>query len=112
MKNAIAVGIAVLILAGCATTKSGSGWTPVGGSRAEGFVTLSYEWDDLQLPAEEQWEGLLLAANRCADWGYFGAEPGNETRSCGKVDAGDCNSWIFTRDYQCLRGVQVLEFEI
>lgn len=67
------------ILAGCATAPERADWVLVGGSKADGNVTLGIdvpakmwvtetttEWDVNQANAE--------ADRRCRNWGYTGAE--------------------------------------
>jgi hypothetical protein len=92
--------IRVAGVAGCATTKE---FTATNGSRADGTVTLSYEYGLLESPQEDQEQGTTLASSTCAGWGYSGSQPFGETRQCNAVNGyGSCVHWMVTRRYQCI----------
>ena len=96
----IACAASALLLAGCATTKE---FTATNGSRADGTVTLSYEYGMLESPQEDQGQGTTLASSTCAGWGYSGSQPFGETRQCNAVNGyGSCIRWMVTRRYQCI----------
>jgi len=89
-----------IIVTGCATTKE---WAATGGSRADGVVRLSYEYGLFESPQTSEQQGVELAKGRCAAWGYASAEPfGGQTRQCNNYGSGSCNSWLVTREYQCV----------
>jgi len=86
--------------AGCATSKT---WSATGGSRSDGVVRLSYEYLLFQIPHVDDQQGLEIAESRCRSWGYSGSEPfGGQTRVCNNMTNSGCNSWLVTREYQCL----------
>ncbi len=90
----------VLALAGCARKKD---LIPTGGSRADGTVDLSYELGLYEKPVLDPEKGLIIARQRCAAWGYTGAEAfGGEKRQCQAFYGGDCIRWFVTMTYQCL----------
>lgn len=92
---------ATICMAGCATRKE---FVATGGSRADGTVSLSYEYGMFQSPQEDQEEGVALASSTCAGWGYSGSQPfGGETQQCSAFNGyGKCVRWLVTRRYQCL----------
>src|SRR5206468_5443265 len=73
------------------------------GSRSDGVVRLSYEYGLLEVPQPNERQGVELAKSRCAAWGYPGAEAfGGQTQVCTNRTSSGCNSWLVTREYQCL----------
>jgi len=75
---------------------------PTGGSRADGAVKLSYEFGSFQVPKVDEAQGLAAAKQRCAAWGYTGAEPfGGSTKTCVNASMGSCNAFRVTVEYQC-----------
>jgi hypothetical protein len=92
--------MATICLAGCATTEE---FTATNGSRADGTVTLSYEYGLLESPQEDQEQGTALASSTCAGWGYSSSQPFGETQQCNGVNGyGSCVHWMVTRRYQCI----------
>ena len=70
-----------------------------GGSRADGVIEFSYTYGALQSPEPDWVTADQTAIQRCAVWGYSGAERfGGEQRQCN--DAG-CNVYLVTASYQC-----------
>jgi hypothetical protein len=99
MKALFSALLALTVLAGCAVQST---LVPTGGSRADGTVKLSYEYGALQIPKVDQAQGLVSARQRCAAWGYTGAEPfGGATQSCVSASMGSCNVYRVTIEYQC-----------
>jgi YecR-like lipoprotein len=64
-----AVAIAAY-MAGCARSKK---LVATGGSRADGTVTLSYEFGALENPKLDFSQGVSTARDRCRAWGYTDA---------------------------------------
>jgi hypothetical protein len=98
--NALALAL-VVALAGCATV---SQMTATGGSRADGFVRLSYEAGRFDKIRIDEADGLRTAQARCRTWGYKDAEAfGGVTRIC-QASAGlyGCSRWLVTKEYQCI----------
>jgi hypothetical protein len=76
---------------------------PTGGSRADGTVQLSYEFNRREIPRVDNIQGLKAAEQRCASWGYTGAEPyGGSKRTCNAWSSDGCYNWMVTVDYQCI----------
>lgn len=101
MKGIFTALVVVTIgLSGCATTKE---WSATSGSRSDGVVKLSYEYGLFEQPQVSEQQGVELAKSRCIAWGYSGAEAfGGLTRVCNNRTPSGCNSWLVTREYQCL----------
>lgn len=88
------------LLTACAVQKT---WVATGGSRADGVVSLAYEYGAFEAPEVSAVQGETEAAARCAVWGYTGAVPfGGDVVTCTLADLfGSCNRWRVSRDYQC-----------
>lgn len=72
---------------------------PVGGSRTEGIVYLSYEHGRMLDPQVDYGAAQIAASERCKAWGYSGAEPfGGETNRCRDRA---CTGYVVTVPYQC-----------
>ena len=91
---------AMVGLTSCAVQKT---LVPTGGSRSDGLVELSYSYNVFEKPQIDGQQGAQTAANRCAGWGYGGAQAfGGYTQQCQNRDAyGACNAWLVTVQYQC-----------
>ena len=91
--------LVITFVNGCATQKA---LTATGGSRSDGTVKLSFEYGPLEAPQVDQNQGLAVAKQRCAAWGYTGAEPfGGTTRSCNLPSGSGCQRYLVTVEYQC-----------
>jgi hypothetical protein len=91
--------LATLLLSACATEKE---LVPMGGSRADGIVRESFEFGAFQKPVVDWQQGAATAAQRCAAWGYSGAEAfGGHRTQCTAANAYGCVAWIVTIEYQC-----------
>jgi hypothetical protein len=64
VKSYIAVLFAVLMVA-CATPEE---YVATAGSRADGTVSLSYEYSMFQSPREDRDQGVEVAKQACAGW--------------------------------------------
>ncbi|WP_421862935.1 YecR family lipoprotein [Parvibaculum sp.] len=86
-------------LFGCSSVKTP---IPTGGSKSEGIIRMSYE-DGMFESASADWSAAdKIAAERCVDWGYGGAQRfGLQTSKCQISDSGICLSAIRTTEYQC-----------
>ena len=92
------IGVLV-VLAGCATQEQ---LVPTGGSRADGTVNLSYEYGMLQVPKVNMDQAEASAVQRCAAWGYTGAQPfGGQISKCEEFNAYGCVRTMVTVTYQC-----------
>jgi hypothetical protein len=99
MKVVIAAALAFLITS-CTVQKD---LVPTGGSRADGTVNLSYEYGLFEKPQVDLPKATAVAMQRCAAWGYTGAEPfGGQMNKCEAFDGyGDCTRTLVTVTYQC-----------
>lgn len=53
-------------------------------------------------PVVDEEQGLSLARQRCATWGYTGAEAfGGITRQCTAMTTSGCSVTLVTKEYQC-----------
>lgn len=99
MRKLVAVFVLSALVGGCATAMN---WQPVGGSRADGVVRLSFQYGMFQRPQLDENQAVTLATQRCAVWGYTGAEAfGAATQQCTATNQYGCVSWIVTKEYQC-----------
>ena len=94
----ITVGV---FLAGCATPTPKS-WTPTGGSKSDGMVTLGFSYGSFEKPVITIEDGVPLAVQRCKQWGYTNATPFGSTRSeCTASNQYGCLRANIYADYQC-----------
>ena len=76
----LAVAVGLLAIAACATQKE---LVPIGGSRADGTVSLAFEYGIFESPQANMPAAAAAATDRCKAWGYTGAEAfGGEMRKC------------------------------
>jgi YecR-like lipoprotein len=89
-----------LLASGCATTQIVA--LPTGGSRADGTVELTYDIGGFQNGKVDYTGAQIQAEQRCAAWGYSGAEKfGGEKRICSAPSGYGCMAWQVTMPYQC-----------
>jgi hypothetical protein len=104
MKKIIVVSalFASLCLSGCAVNKN-LDWSASDGSRADGTVKLSYEFNGFEKPVLNEDQGIELATQRCKSWGYMGSAKAFDVahRQCTSTNLGTCFNWTVTKDYQC-----------
>ena len=91
---------AAMVVVGCTVQKE---LVPVGGSRADGTVMMSYEVGVYEKAQVDYAAGQAAARQTCAGWGYSGAEPfGGRTERCIAVNGfGDCRRWRVNVPFQC-----------
>jgi YecR-like lipoprotein len=88
-----------LAIQGCAVEKQ---LIATGGSRADGTVKLSFEYGAFEIPKLDTSQAMAQAQQRCAAWGYTGADPfGGGIKRCTFGNAYGCNRWLVTYEYQC-----------
>lgn len=98
MKKLMLACAVIAALTGCAVQKT---MVPTGGSRSDGTIKLSYEFDRFEVPHVDEQQGLAVATKRCAAWGYTGTEAfGGQTKTCALQGSG-CARWLVTVEYQC-----------
>jgi len=94
-----ALMLGVSLLQGCSTPKS---LVAIGGSRADGIVTMAYNAKVQKIPPQVIAEGVGTATQRCKAWGYTGADPFQESvKTCANWKGDRCLAWRITVDYQC-----------
>ncbi len=101
MKHALVPLAILLTLSGCAVTKE---YSATGGSRSDGTIDLSYQYDVFQKPQVSEEQGAKIAIDKCRKWGYSEAEPfGSKLRNCLQQNAhGTCLLTQVVVKYQCL----------
>lgn len=100
MKKLVLAASVILSLSACTTVKD---WSATGGSKSDGVVRLSHEVGEFETVQVSEAQAVNLAAQRCASWGYTGAEAfGGTTRQCSQSGGfGGCSMWVVTKEYQC-----------
>ncbi len=101
MSRLIIAALAVVVfLSGC-TAKVAS--APVGGSRADGTITVAYEYGAFVSPEVDSEEMQKQAQDRYARWGYLTAERfGGGLRDCIHKNSNNlCLRWRVSIEYQC-----------
>ena len=90
----------VVGLSGCAVAKT---YVATGGSRADGTISLSYDYGPFERPEVSEAQGLAEAKQRCAVWGYSNADAfGGVMETCSLYDGfGRCGRRLITKNYQC-----------
>lgn len=100
MKGLILIFSLVFALTACSVTKD---WQATGGSKSDGTVKLSYQEGQFESVTVDNSQALKQARKRCQAWGYQDAEAfGGEIRQCNSATNMGCNSYLVTREYQCL----------
>ncbi|WP_083303965.1 YecR family lipoprotein [Neisseria sp. HMSC068C04] len=76
---------------------------PTGGSKADGIVTLSYEYTMFQQPVIDEAKATQTALQRCQSWGYSSAEKfSGARRQCLQFDPTlGCVHHSVSINYQC-----------
>lgn len=98
-KVALVAAMVAAPLIGCSSKKE---LIATGGSRADGTVTLSYEYGAFEKPQLSMDQGVATATQRCNAWGYPGAEPfGGEQRQCQIASQYGCSRWFVSMTFQC-----------
>lgn len=92
------------LLSACATPTPMT-MTATGGSKADGVVQMSYEYQEFQKPVVDPEQGKLSATKRCKAWGYRKAEPFDGGISSCIVPGGfsGCARMRQTISYQCIK---------
>jgi hypothetical protein len=74
-----------------------------GGSKQQGEVVLSLDYNVMQMPTVNVQQGLQTAVAQCQGWGYSGALPSGKpvTVCSNKTEGGDCMAWRVTSKFQC-----------
>lgn len=101
MRYVCMVFLMTLLLGACETAPRRAVWQLSEASRADGTVTLTTDYSTKV--SYHSSELNKMAAQKCAVWGYKGAQSfGQEQRSCLVVNrAGSCQRFRLTAKYQC-----------
>jgi hypothetical protein len=94
------LGISITLLSSCVAQK----YLQISdGSKADGTLTLVYEYGIFEKPVVHWDEAKQSALIKCQSWGYKGAEFFDVgTRQCINQDnQGNCNIWRVTFKCQC-----------
>ena len=96
----LVVSSVALIIAGCATQKE---LMVTDASRSDGIVKLSYQSNEFQRVSYDAQRAQEIASQKCAAWGYNGAEAlGSEESTClSRRGFGNCGDRRVTVAYQC-----------
>ncbi|OHT26137.1 hypothetical protein A3Q29_00245 [Providencia stuartii] len=92
-----------LSLSGCTVKKE---MFPVGGSKADGTVTMAYSFGEFEKPIVDAQKAKEVAAQKCKVWGYADADPfGGQTTNCTQRGGfGSCSQTEVRVQYQCIGG--------
>ncbi len=95
--------LGIAVLAGCAKPAY-KNWAAMDGSRNDGTVKLAFTWDpQREKPESSTYQADDLAAQRCAAWGYAGAQPfGGSNQQCVQWSGNLCVRMQVERVYQCV----------
>ena len=100
MKKTTLTLTAGLLLAGCAVTKT---YEAVDGSRADGKVTMGYDFTGKEKPQVDENQAYEEALKRCRNWGYADAEGFAEVKTnVGRDPVWGTTIYRVTREFQCL----------
>lgn len=103
MKKEIAV-LAAFLLTGCVTTQTHQ-YQPVGGSKADGRITMAFFYDDNMFYQHEVDDRAAMqeARRRCRNWGYAGGVEGFAAlEQLSHVNEAGIRVMKVTREFQCL----------
>ena len=76
-----------------------AGFLPVSSAASTPFPTPPFTHDTRSMAVQQ---GAQAAAQRCAAWGYSGAEPfGSYTSVCSQPSSSGCMKTMVTMEYQC-----------
>lgn len=92
---------ALTLLTGCAVKKD---FYAMGGSRADGTVSMAYDFKQFEQPVVNHQQALSIAKQKCSVWGYDNTEAfGGQTVNCQQRDGfGNCVAGQVVIQYQCL----------
>ncbi len=73
------------------------------GSRADGTITMFYEYNSFETPIVHWEEAKKEAVSKCRNWGYSGADFfGTGIQKCIGINGyGNCNNWRVFYKCQC-----------
>ncbi len=98
-RKLVMAAMLLMLSAGCTVQKD---MVPLGGSRADGTVSMGFEYGMFEKPEVDRNVAAATAAERCRAWGYENAHAfGGTTRQCVHASGGDCYRWIVKVPYQC-----------
>ena len=99
MAKKLSIVLISLILNSCATVKTP---IPISGSKADGTITLAYQYGEFEEPVIDWDSSNAKAKERCKAWGYHNAQPfGGSQSSCLAYNQYGCVQEQVTIMYQC-----------
>ncbi|MAH04932.1 MAG: hypothetical protein CL561_05205 [Alphaproteobacteria bacterium] len=98
--NKLLVVCSTILVAGCATNVTP---TPIGGSKADGTVTLAFQYSMFEQPVVDWPTAQVQAVSRCKAWGYKDADSfGGQQNQCLAYNGyGSCVNTQVSITYQC-----------
>lgn len=77
----------------------------MGGSKADGTVSMGYTYGMFENTKVDLMQAETLAARKCKTWGYDGAEAfGGQNSICAQMGPYGCERTNVTVEYQCTGG--------
>lgn len=100
MKTLLMIVFMAALTAGCVSTPIT--WSTSGGSKADGFVELSYTYNYMQTPIVDEVAGQEKAEAMCRAWSFSAAVALEMVdQKCQYADRYGCSEWLVTRKYMC-----------
>lgn len=94
--------LSLIVLTGCTQTVQITPF-PTGGSKADGTVTMTYNYGHLEIPEVDWEEADKTATAKCKAWGYNKAESfGGKLTKCTAYNGYGCVRTQVDVTYQCL----------
>ena len=101
MRKAMTIALAVALV-GCATVVKKE-YLAISGSKADGRITLGYDYTDMEIPEVDETDAYNTALRRCQNWGYEDVESFDVQKEQTGVDPfWGTEYWRVTRDFQCI----------
>jgi hypothetical protein len=97
-------GMLVALVGGCVTPAKKLNWSLNSASRSDGVITLTTDYNPAQRAFWRPEEQNNLAIEKCAIWGYKGAQAFGQIQSGCRVfnQYGKCVRMQMTAKYQCV----------
>jgi len=99
--NKLILILLLVLISNCATPIYLS---PTGGSKSDGTIKMSYQYNSFQVPEVEWGEAKKIAIEKCSSWGYTDAEKfGSGFETClSRNQYGSCTNTRVDVEYQCI----------
>lgn len=101
--KSLCFALCLITISGCTIHKE---WVATDGSKADGTVTLVYEYPSTFTPETKHYQAEKLAREKCQDWGYKDAKAfGGGDRICvTRSFTRLCETYRVTMRMQCTGG--------